>query len=127
MVYCAYICPSCPGAFLGRCLSPVHQCLHPFTARTPCPLRYRVVAGRRVHRIASLLRLADRKAILQTARIYSNAYGKIPGWRSAVVLYCKFNRCAVYIGFSGYTTYRNSIAGHSGCVRKFYGNFRKTD
>ena len=33
--------------------------------------------------------------ILQTARIYSDASGKIPGWRSAVGLYCKFNRCAV--------------------------------
>ena len=35
--------------------------------------------------------------ILQTARIYSDASGKVPGWRSAVGLYCKFNRCAVYI------------------------------
>ena len=35
--------------------------------------------------------------ILQTARIYSDATGKVPGWRSAVGLNCKFNRCAVYI------------------------------
>ena len=35
--------------------------------------------------------------ILQTARIYSGVPGKSPGWRSAVGLYCKFNRCAVYI------------------------------
>ena len=35
------------------------------------------------------------EVILQTARIYSDASGKIPGWRSAVGLYCKFNRCAV--------------------------------
>ena len=33
--------------------------------------------------------------ILQTARIYSDASGKIPGWRSAVGLYCKFNRYEV--------------------------------
>jgi len=33
--------------------------------------------------------------ILQTERIYRNAPGKVPGWRSAVWLYCKFNRCAV--------------------------------
>ncbi len=35
------------------------------------------------------------EAILQTARIYSNATRKVPGWRSAVGLYCKLNRCAV--------------------------------
>jgi len=34
---------------------------------------------------------------LQNARIYSNVSGKMPGWRSAVWLYCKFNCCAVYI------------------------------
>ncbi len=28
--------------------------------------------------------------IPQTARIYSDASGKVPGWRSAVGLYCKF-------------------------------------
>ena len=33
--------------------------------------------------------------ILQAARIYSDASEKVPGWRSAVGLYCKFNRCAV--------------------------------
>ena len=38
---------------------------------------------------------ANDRAILQTARIYSDAFGKIPGWRSAVGLHCKFNRCAV--------------------------------
>ena len=27
--------------------------------------------------------------------IYSDASGKMPGWRSAVWLYCKFNQCAV--------------------------------
>lgn len=35
--------------------------------------------------------------ILQTARIYSDAFRKVIGWQSAVGLYCKFNRCAVYI------------------------------
>ena len=35
------------------------------------------------------------KIILQAARIYSDASGKIPGWRSAAGLYCKFNQCAV--------------------------------
>ena len=29
--------------------------------------------------------------ILQTARIYGNATRKVPGWRSAVGAYCKFN------------------------------------
>ena len=29
--------------------------------------------------------------------IYSGITGKVPGWRSAVGLYCKFNQCAVYI------------------------------
>ena len=33
--------------------------------------------------------------ILQTARIYSGVSGKVLGWRSAVGLHCKFNRCAV--------------------------------
>ena len=33
--------------------------------------------------------------ILQTARIYSGVSGKALGWRSAVGLRCKFNRCAV--------------------------------
>ncbi len=33
--------------------------------------------------------------ILQTARIYSGASGKVLGWRPAVGLHCKFNRCAV--------------------------------
>ena len=33
--------------------------------------------------------------ILQTARIYNGASGKVPGWRSAVGSHCKFNRCAV--------------------------------
>ena len=32
--------------------------------------------------------------ILQTARIYIDASGKVPGWRSAVGLHCKFNRRA---------------------------------
>lgn len=27
--------------------------------------------------------------------IYSDASGKMPGWRSAIWLYCKFNQCAV--------------------------------
>jgi hypothetical protein len=35
------------------------------------------------------------ESILQTAGIYSDTSGKIPGWRSAVGLYDKFNRCAV--------------------------------
>jgi hypothetical protein len=33
--------------------------------------------------------------ILQTARIYSGVLVKAPGWRSAVQLYCIFNRRAV--------------------------------
>ncbi len=33
--------------------------------------------------------------ILQTARIYIDTSGKVPGWRSAVGLHCKFNRRAV--------------------------------
>ena len=37
------------------------------------------------------------QVILQTARIYIDAFGKVLGWRSAVGSYCKFNRCAVYI------------------------------
>ncbi len=35
------------------------------------------------------------QVILQTARIYIDASGKVPGSRSAVGLYCKFKRCAV--------------------------------
>ena len=33
--------------------------------------------------------------ILHTARIYIDVSGKVPGWRSAVGLHCKFNRRAV--------------------------------
>ncbi len=42
-------------------------------------------------------KLIDMKTanILQTARIYIDASEKIPGWRSAVGLHCKFNRRAV--------------------------------
>ncbi len=36
-----------------------------------------------------------RISILQTAKIYSNATRKVPGWRSAIGSYCKCNRCAV--------------------------------
>ena len=35
--------------------------------------------------------------ILQTAGIYSDASGKVPGWRSAVGLHCRFDRYAVYV------------------------------
>ena len=38
---------------------------------------------------------SGRILILQTARIYSGVSGKALGWRSAVGLRCKFNRCAV--------------------------------
>ncbi len=39
--------------------------------------------------------VSDCEYILQTARIYSGASSKAAGWRSAVGLYCKFNRRAV--------------------------------
>ncbi len=54
--------------------------------------------------------------ILQTARIYSDASGKIPSWRSAVGLYCKFNRCAVYILSLSETIPSLPIKGASLCA-----------
>ncbi len=42
-----------------------------------------------------LISLMGANFILQTARIYSGASGKVLGWRSAVGLHCKFNWCAV--------------------------------
>ena len=43
-----------------------------------------------------LLAVGDEELIiLQTARVYIDASGKVHGWRSAVGLHCKFNRRAV--------------------------------
>ena len=58
--------------------------------------------------------------ILQTVRIYSDASGKVPGWRSAVGLYCKFNRCAVYIIVQGTNVCMHHVAVNNNMMPLYY-------